>query len=406
VETIAEEPTFVRKKIMKRHLLTLALITAVPLNLSAQDATQPTQGADWLFTRGNPEMTGVSPVELRFPLELAWQFKTMELKRGQSEMLVSSAVVRDGKVYVGNKDGTFFCLELTTGNEVWKSKVEKASFDGAAGFSGRLVIAGSTDGFVYAWDAATGKEAWKFETMGPVHAAVNVWHDPAAMKDRIYIGSHDNLLYCLNAEDGKKLWEAETGNYVNGGSAVADGKVVFGGCDAILHIHDAATGQQIKQVEVGSYIGNNVAIASNIAYVTHYGNRVGAYDLSTGTNIWEYGEREFEYYAAVALHENYVVAGGRDKRIHGIDRTTGKGLWEFRCKDRVDSSPLICGGKTVIVGADDGFIYALNLADGAELWKYEIGAPVRTSAAVAGEYVLFGADDGVLYAFKNAVAAP
>lgn len=380
----------------------LAALLLVPC-VSAQ--VPVTSSTDWTYTRGNPEMTGVSQAEVRPPLELAWQYKTMDVPKGQSEMLVSSAVVRKGKVYAGNKDGKFFCLDLATGKPLWTASANKGAFDGAAGFSGDLVIAGSTDTMVYAWNAETGKPAWKFETMGEVHAAVNIWTDPATDKDRVFIGSHDNMLYCLDAADGKKLWEAETGNYVNGGSAVADGKVVFGGCDAILHVHDAATGKELKQVEVGNYIGNNVAIAAGIAYVTHYGNRVGAYDLSTGTKVWEYGEREFEYYAAVALHDKYVVAGGRDKRIHGIDRATGKGLWEFRCKDRVDSSPLICAGKTVIVGSDDGFVYALNLEDGKELWRYEIGAPVRTSAAVAGDYVIFGADDGVLYCFKNAVPA-
>lgn len=381
------------------HILTALLFACT---LSAQQTPPPP--TDWIYSRGNPEMTGVSPGELRLPLELAWQYKSMDLPKGQSEMLVSSAVVRNGKVYAGNKDSKFFCLDLATGKPLWTATVNKAAFDGAAGFSGDLVIAGSTDCFVYAWNAETGKEAWKFETMGEVHAAVNVWKDPASGKDRVFIGSHDNMLYCLDAATGQKLWEAETGNYVNGGSAIADGKVVFGGCDAILHVHDAATGKELKQVEVGNYIGNNVAIASGIAYVTHYGNRVGAYDLTTATKVWEYGEREFEYYAAVALHDKYVIAGGRDKRIHGIDRATGKGLWEFRCKDRVDSSPLICAGKTVIVGSDDGFVYALNLEDGKEQWKYEIGAPVRTSAAVAGDYILFGADDGVLYCFKNAAA--
>ena len=31
---------------------------------------------------------------------------------------------------------------------------------------------------------------------------------------------------------------------------------------------------------------------------------------------------------------------------------------------------------------------------------YEIGAPVKTSPAVAGDWVIFGADDGQIYAFK------
>ncbi|MBL9116536.1 MAG: PQQ-binding-like beta-propeller repeat protein [Verrucomicrobiaceae bacterium] len=357
--------------------------------------------ADWAYTRANPEMTGATSTELKLPLELEWQYKSMEQPKGQAEMLVTSAVVKNGKVYAGNKDGKFFCLDLATGKPVWTATANKASFDGAAGFSGDLVIAGSTDCFVYAWNATTGKETWKFETHGEVHAAVNVWTDPKSNKDYVYIGSHDNNLYCLTAADGKKVWEAPTGNYVNGGSAVADGKVVFGGCDAVLHIHDALTGKELRQIDVGNYIGNNVAIAAGIVYVTHYGGRVGAFDIQTGTKVWEYGERDFEYYAAVGIADKMVAAAGRDKRIHGIDRATGEGKWEYRTKDTIDSSPLICGGKVVLCGSSDGYVYALNLADGEELWKYEVGAAVRTSAAMAGDFILFGADDGVLYCFKN-----
>ena len=407
METIATEPTFVRgnmKPIPVLIALAVGLASAHAEDVKPASAAPTQPVADWIYSRGDPAMQGSTPAELHLPLQVAWQFKTMDQPKGQSEMLVTSAVVRNGKVYVGNKLGKFFCLELATGKKLWEATANKATFDGAAGFSGDLVIAGSTDCFVYAWNAETGKEVWKFETQGEVHASVNVWQDPTSKQDRVLIGSHDNFLYCLNAADGKKLWEAETGNYVNGGAAVGDGKVVFGGCDSVLHVHDAATGKELKQIDVGNYIGNNVAIAAGICYVTHYGNRVGAYDLTTGTRVWEYGEREFEYYAAVGIAEKTIMAGGRDKRIHGIDRATGKGLWEFRCKDRVDSSPLICAGKAAIVGSDDGYIYALGVADGKELWKYEIGAPVRTSAAFAGDYILFGADDGVLYAFKNGAA--
>ena len=316
--------------------------SAAPKPEPATAVAQP-RVSDWTYSRADAAMTGSTSHALRLPLSLAWQYKSMEVPKGQAEMLVTSAVLRGGRVYAGNKDGKFFCLDLADGREVWTSKVEKASFDGAAAFSHDLVIAGSTDAFVYAWDAATGKQVWKFETEGEVHAAANVWTDPASGKDYVYIGSHDNFLYCLSATDGKKVWSAETGNYVNGGSAVVDGKVVFGGCDAILHVHDALTGKELRQIEVGNYIGNNVAMASGIVYVTHFGGRVGAYDLVTGTRVWEYGERDFEYYAAVGLGSKVVAAAGRDKRIHGIDRATGKGLWEFRTKDQVDSSPLVCG---------------------------------------------------------------
>ena len=219
-------------------------------------------------------MTGLSPTVLKFPLQTAWQFKMMEKPKGQGEMLVSSPVVRGGKVYAGCKDGKFFCLELATGKELWKAEA-KGAFDGAAAFAGELVVAGCQDGFVYAWNADTGKEAWKFETEAEIHAAANVWTDPETKTEHIIIGSYDYNVYSLNAKTGAKEWAAETGYYINGGAAVGDGKVVFGGCDSVLHVHDVKTGKEERQIEVGAYIGNNVAIADGL----HEGDRVVIYDF-------------------------------------------------------------------------------------------------------------------------------
>jgi eukaryotic-like serine/threonine-protein kinase len=360
---------------------------------------------EWPHSRGDAAMTGLSTTELRVPMTLGWQFRLMPQPKG-GDMLVSSAVVRGGKVYAGCKDGKFYCLELETGKKVWEVTT-KGAFDGAAAFSGKMVVAGCQDGFVYAWDADTGKEVWKFETMAEIHAAANVWTDPKTKKDVIVIGSYDYSIYGLEADTGKKIWSVETGNYVNGGAAIADGVTVAGGCDSVLHVHDVATGKEIRQIEVGAYIGNNVAIADGVVYVSHYGSRVAAYALNDGMKVWEYaGEREFEYYAAPAVFGKIVVVGGRDKRLHGIDRVTGKGLWAFRARDRIDSSAVICAGKTAVFGTDDGYVYAVDIQSGKEVWSYEVGAPVKTSPAVAGDWVIFGADDGVLYAFKNAPPTP
>jgi outer membrane protein assembly factor BamB len=366
-------------------------------------ATEAGVQADWIYSRGNPSMTGVSTPELNLPLELAWEYRSMPVEKAKGDMLVTSAVIRAGKVYAGNKEGDFFCLDLQTGKLIWKISAPKGSFDGAAAFVGDAVIAGSTDTFVYAWHADTGKELWKFETEGEVHATVNVWTAPEQTEPQVFIGSYDYQLYCLDPRTGKKIWSAETGYYINGGSAVSkEGKIVFGGCDSLLHVHDALTGKEERQIEIGSYIGNNVALDAGTAYVAHYGNRVGAYSLKDGKQLWEYGERDFEYYAAPAVNEKLVLAAGRDKRLHALDRNTGKQVWEFRCKDRIDSSPLICGDKIAVFGADDGCVYAVNLADAKEAWKAEIGAAVKTSPAVAGPWLIIGADDGVLYAYRSA----
>jgi len=365
--------------------------------LSALSSQAQETPPSWVHPRGDLAMTGNSAAALNFPLELAWDFAAGEKTR--KEGVLATPMIKDGKVYIGGQSGRFYCLDLSTGKEVWK--VEKKSFfEGNAGFSGDMVIAGCGDGFVYAWNAADGTEKWKFETRGEIHAGVSVWKGEDG-KERVLIGSYDNILYCLDAATGEKLWEYETANYVNGGAAIYEGKVVFGGCDGMLYVLDVMTGKEVKTIEVGAYIGNNVAVDKGIAYVTHYGNKVAAFDFNDGAKLWEYGERDFPYYAAVAVNRDSVIAAGRDKRIRRLDRATGEKAWEFRTRGDIDSSPVICADKHVIFGSGDGYFYALDLSNGEETWRYEIGSAIKVAPAVAGNYVIFGADDGNVYCFKS-----
>ncbi len=92
----------------------------------------------------------------------------------------------------------------------------------------------------------------------------------------------------------------------------------------MLYVLDIRTGKEIKKIEVGSYIGNNIAADQGVAYVAHYGNKVAAFALGDGRQLWEFGERDFPFYAAPAVSGNWVIAGSRDKRVYGIDRAKGE----------------------------------------------------------------------------------
>ena len=370
-------------------------------SLCAQQET-PSTPAEWTIFRGNPAMTGV--IDADFPpgkLELAWTFETK--KRGTGKVpppIVATPVVKDGRLYVGNGDGFFHCLELATGKEVWQHNTDDV-IEGSAVLIGDLVVFGCGDSFVYALDRATGEERWKFETYGEVLGSANAFTDEESGKDRVVIGSYDASAYCLDAETGKKLWDYETGNQVNGGVGVAGGRAMFGGCDGFIYVVKTRNGVLERKVEVASYIPNTVVVDKGIAYVGHYGNKVEAYDLESGDQVWEFLDRDFAYFSSPALTPTHLFIGGRDKRMHCIDRVTGKQSWEFRARDRIDSSPLVCGGKTVYFGDDDGFLYAVDAGSGKEMWEYEIGSGIRSSPVIVGDTLLIAADDGVVYAFRS-----
>ena len=355
------------------------------------------RGADWPLVRGDAAMTGRAPLKLAFPVKLAWSTSVGD--KTKREGITAAPITHNGKVFVGAQNGKFACINLEDGKIVWQVE-KKGFFEGSAAVVDKVVIVGCGDAFVYAFDIATGKEVWKFETEGEIHAGVNLWKDDSG-KMLALIGSYDNKLYCLEAATGKKVWDFETTNYVNGASAIYENQATFGGCDGNLYVLDVKTGKEVRKIEVNSYIGNNIAADKGVAYVAHYGKRVAAFTLADGKKLWEFNDRDFEYYAAPAVDEKWVIAGCRDKRVHALDRATGDEKWQFRTRGDVDSSPVICGDAHVVFGSNDGHVYAVGLADGKETWSYEIGAPVKAPFAIAGDSLLVGADDGMIYCFKN-----
>jgi len=54
------------------------------------------------------------------------------------------------------------------------------------------------------------------------------------------------------------------------------------------------------------------------------------------------------------------------------------------------------------VGSFDGNVYALDAASGEVSWRHDTGAPVSSSAAVAGDRVLIGSRSYDLFAFDAA----
>jgi alcohol dehydrogenase (cytochrome c) len=83
--------------------------------------------------------------------------------------------VDEGKVFLGQLDGSFVALDATTGKEVWKTQVAKwqdgYTITSAPLYHNGVLYSGisggdrSARGFVFALDAKTGKEKWRWYTV-------------------------------------------------------------------------------------------------------------------------------------------------------------------------------------------------------------------------------------------------
>jgi outer membrane protein assembly factor BamB len=376
----------------------LGLVTGVVVSCRAGaggDAEKAQQGkagaatqADWPMFRGNSGMLGVAPGKLPDQLKLRWKFKT-------AEAVTSSAVIAGGRVFIGSSDANVYCLDLATGRKVWSFATGDA-VEAPPTVLGSTVYVGSSDTFLYALAAGTGKPRWKLETEEKILGAANAFRDPNTKELRIVVGSYDYNLYCVDPKTGKGVWKYKSGNYINGGVAVAGGRTVFGGCDAVIHVV-GPDGKKAKAIEAGAYIAATPAFDGERVYVGNYEGGFVCADVAAGKLLWTH-EGEGPFVSSPAVGADRVVIGCRDGKLHCVDRKTGRKLWAFATRDEINSSPVICQDK-VVVGSNDGRLYMVRLADGKKVWSYDLGDSVESSPAVGGGLVVVGCSDGRVYAF-------
>ena len=355
---------------------------------SGESAEPAVRLADWPLFRGDTGMLGVASGSLGEKLRPLWKFKT-------AGMVTSSAVVADGRVFIGSGDANVYCLDALTGEKVWSFAAGDSVEAPPTVLAGAVYI-GSSDTFLHALEARTGKSLWKVETDEKVLGAANAFRDANTGALRIVFGSYDYNLYCVDANTGEPVWKYKSGNYINGGVAVADGRTVFGGCDAVIHVV-RPDGKEHKAIDAGAYIAATPAFDGRRVYVGNYDGGFVCADVADGKIVWTY-KADQPFVSSPAVGADRVVIGCRDGQVHCVDRKTGDRLWTFPTRDEVNSSPVICGDK-VVVGSNDGRLYLIRLADGQRLWSYDLGDAVESSPAVAGNLVVVGCADGTVHAF-------
>lgn len=365
----------------------LAISAIAPGSLAAEPAAaRPT---NWPVFRGDTAGAGVATSALPTELEVLWKFTA------EDSLFLSTAVIVDGVVFVGDADRTFYAIDLATGKQLWSFPSE-IGFTAAAAVRDGRVFVGDSDGVFYCADARTGKPIWKHETAAEINSSANFF------QDSVLVGSQDGTLYRFRAEDGKVLWKytIEASGGIQCSPTLAGNRAFVCGCDGQLHVIDVEKGNSVATLEIGDPTLATPAIAGDRVYFGTEGSRFLAVDWRMPRVSWSYEheQRKLSYRASAAVNDQVVVVGGRNKLIEALHPKTGKVLWSFPTRGRIDSSPVIVRDR-VYVGSLDGRLYAIDLQTGKEVWNYDAGTGFSASPAVADGRLVIGNEDGVLYCF-------
>jgi len=355
-----------------------------------------TNSGEWRSYRGTPDQRGIASSDLADKPELQWEFIS-------PDGWVASCAIAYDRVYAPALHGYLHCLDLKTGEELWKyrsiddpdPKTFAAGFKAAPLVTDTTVYVGDEDGYLHAVDRHTGELQWRFETGAEIAGCVAIY------QDTLLLASHDSFLYGLGL-DGKERWKFQTNDRVNCSPAVVDHYTFLAGCDEHLRVIDVATGTEFKDIPLESFLIASPAVVNEQLYVGTHGGDVVSVNWKAGNISWRYTpERLMPFHASAAVTDELVLVGGHDKQLHAIDRATGDARWTFETQARIDSSAVVAGDR-VFFGSGDGNIYGLNLADGRVSWKYNAGKAITAGIAVGQQCLVVGEDDrnGRLRCFK------
>jgi eukaryotic-like serine/threonine-protein kinase len=279
-----------------------------------------------------------------------WQFPSKDAKNIDLKAIYGTPVTGGGRVYVGAFDGTFYALDLATGEVVWQQTTGGAIVGGAALVDGTVYV-GSSDNRLYAFDAASGDSRWT-----PFEAQGDIWSTPVVDQGTVYVTSMDHRVYALDAATGQPKWP--------------------------------------EPFEAEGAIPSTPALAGDRLYVGALDNRLYALDKATGKVAWSFKTDNWVWCDALVA-SGVVYVGGLDHHVYALDAATGEPHWgkPFAAKVPIRAQPAMAGGTLVVVD-QDGDVYGLDPATGEERWpSIVLGSGVLASPLVMNNEVLMSTRD-------------
>ena len=310
---------------------------------------------------------------------------------------VSSPIVVNGNVYVGQSTDKFYCINADTGDELWSYISDSGMYFSAPAFYDEKVYFQITNELI-CLNANNGGFIWSYSPCGG-------WSSPAVSDGKIYFGSDNNNVYCLNAYTGDMIWNYETGDRVKSSPAIEEGRLYIGSDDSYLYCLDANSGDEIWKFSTGGQIQSSPAVSNGKVYIGSADGYMYCIDINDGEEIWSYAPCCVKI-SSPAIAYGKVYAGTTcDASLYCLDAETGDKIWHFQTGGHIWSAPAVADGK-VYFGSLDSKIYCLFAETGSEIWNRLTPGNIITSPAIAGEDLFIGSNDGKLYCFTSDNQAP
>ena len=314
--------------------------------------------------------------------------------------ILSSPVVYENKVYVGDDAGLLSCLSLDDGKQIWTFKSDNRIV-GTPAVSDNIVVFGSADKNIYGIDATSGTLLWKYPAKEAVLGA-------AMIEDGIvYIGASDHAMRALNIKTGSLIWEySGIQGYIEARPLIYQNKVIFGAWDNNMYALDKNTGRLIWKWD-GDLTRMHFSPAAvwpvaahGKVFFTAPDRVMTALDVNTGKMIWRTKESMVRETIGLSADETRLYSKTMQDSVVCYSATSDspEKIWSVNVAYGYDHAASMPVEKNNVVfgSTKNGVIFALEAKSGKLLWKHKKGnSLINTVVPLNGNKCLFTSSEGV-----------
>lgn len=389
--------------------------------------------AEWPMFQANKHNNGATLApgpsfgreKWRFPVSLGWY---------------SRPVIEGDRVYVASPGMrvTSFCLDLKTGNEIWKSTQNHPLFGiyrypGIAStpllINDQVVLReinshggneGQARNLVY-----LNKETGETNARRYVgHVDYRTRYAPVTGNEDVVVfpfGVHDiyntpplnqnfNRLICVEAQNFNKNWDFNVGDIDALAEPVISGDKVFQGTmEGYIYALNLSAGGLDERVawkyKADGQVNTAVAVAAGKVFFGANGGTVYCLNESDGTPEWKFKVQKSErkarkHFTTPVLFDNRLYFGSADKNLYCLDALTGKMIWKVEADDWIRSSPII-DASNIYFATVSGRLYNLNHS-GKVLWSKKVSRHAIYADLTGNENEILISDSNLmLYCFDR-----
>ncbi len=380
--------------------------------------------ADWPMFQGNKHNTGYTEAPGPSTGELAWKFPV-------GLGWYARPAVEGNRVYVASPGmhTTSLCLDLDTGEEIWKSTqghpllgiYEYPAIASTPLILKNLIVLreinshggneGQAKNLVYV-DKTTGKTVSR-KYAGHVDYRTQVAPVATNGKYTVYpFGIHDiygapaicqnfNRLICADVNNERKLWDFNVGDIdALAEPVMTECRVLQGTMEGYLYSLNLKSTRDTLiawKFKAEGAVNTAVALVDGRVYFGSNGGVLYALKEKDGVLIWrtrvsavEKGTRK--HFTVPLVAEGRMYVGGANKNLYCLDAASGAILWETELTDWIRSKPALTSEGLLVAGVD-GNLSCLSKT-GSLKWSKRISThPIYADLVAARDSILVNDSD-------------